>query len=86
VVLIAGSVGHRCCAGATIAAAALIADVAYSVSATRANTFTSRTGKLAAEHKTSACVCHSRPGSSEVSRDYQHEGRVSIELLKALLP
>ncbi|HTL18240.1 MAG TPA: iron-sulfur cluster-binding domain-containing protein, partial [Patescibacteria group bacterium] len=32
-------------------------------------------------------VCYSRPASNEVKgRDYQHEGRVSIELLKELLP
>jgi ferredoxin-NADP reductase len=44
--------------------------------------------KLAAEHENLRLhVCYSRPGSNEVKgRDYQHEGRVSIELLKALLP
>lgn len=32
-------------------------------------------------------VCYSRPGPNDVKgRDYQHEGRVSIELLKELLP
>jgi len=32
-------------------------------------------------------VCYSRPGPNEVKdRDYQHEGRVSTELLKELLP
>jgi ferredoxin-NADP reductase len=44
--------------------------------------------KLTAEHENIHLhVCYSRPGSSEVKgRDYQHEGRVSIELLKELLP
>ena len=44
--------------------------------------------KLAANHENIRLhVCYSRPGSNEVKgRDYQHEGRVSIELLKELLP
>ena len=44
--------------------------------------------KLAANHENIHLhVCYSRPGSNEVrGRDYQHEGRVSIELLKELLP
>jgi len=44
--------------------------------------------KLAAEHENIHLhVCYSRPGANEVKgRDYQHEGRVSIELLKELLP
>lgn len=44
--------------------------------------------KLAAEHENIRLhVCYSRPGSNEVKgRDYQHEGRVSTELLKELLP
>lgn len=44
--------------------------------------------KLAAENKNIHLhVCYSRPGSGEVKgRDYHHEGRVSIELLKELLP
>jgi uncharacterized protein len=32
-------------------------------------------------------VCYSRPGSQDVlGRDYQHEGRVTVELMKSLLP
>lgn len=44
--------------------------------------------KLAAENEhIHLHVCYSRPGPSDVKgRDYQHEGRVSIELLKELLP
>jgi len=44
--------------------------------------------KLAAEHENIHLhVCYSRPGANEVQgRDYQHAGRVSIELLKELLP
>jgi ferredoxin-NADP reductase len=44
--------------------------------------------KLAAEHENIHLhVCYSRPASNEVKdRDYQHDGRVSIELLKELLP
>jgi ferredoxin-NADP reductase len=44
--------------------------------------------KLAAEHENIQLhVCYSRPGANEVKgRDYQHAGRVSIELLKELLP
>src|SRR5260221_1661652 len=44
--------------------------------------------KLAAEHDNiHVQICASRPGPNEVKgRDYQHEGRVSIDLLKELLP
>ena len=44
--------------------------------------------KLAAEHENIQLhVCYSRPGANAVKgRDYQHAGRVSIELLKELLP
>jgi ferredoxin-NADP reductase len=44
--------------------------------------------KLAAEHENIHLhVCYSRPGANEVKgRDYQQAGRVSIELLKELLP
>jgi len=44
--------------------------------------------RLAAEHENIHLhVCYSRPGANEVKgRDYQHAGRVSIELLKELLP
>jgi len=44
--------------------------------------------KLAAEHENIHLhVCYSRPDPDNVhKRDYQHEGRVSIELLKQLLP
>ncbi len=44
--------------------------------------------KLAAEHENIHLhVCYSRPSPGEVKgKDYQHEGRVSIELLKELLP
>jgi uncharacterized protein len=44
--------------------------------------------KLAAEHDNIHLhVCYSRPGAEDVKgRDFQHEGRVSIELLKELLP
>jgi len=44
--------------------------------------------KLAAEHENIHLqVCYSRPSPGEVKgRDYQHEGRVSIELLKEVLP
>jgi hypothetical protein len=44
--------------------------------------------KLAAENENIHLhVCYSRPAADEVKgRDYQHEGRVSIELLKELLP
>ncbi len=44
--------------------------------------------KLAAEHENIHLhVCYSRPGANDVKgRDYHHEGRVSIELLKELLP
>jgi ferredoxin-NADP reductase len=44
--------------------------------------------KLAAEHENIHLhVCYSRPGPEEVKgRDYHHEGRVCIELLKELLP
>jgi ferredoxin-NADP reductase len=44
--------------------------------------------KLAAENENIHLhVCYSRPNPDEVKgRDYQHEGRVSIELLKELLP
>ncbi len=32
-------------------------------------------------------VCYSRPGANDVlGRDYQHEGRVTVELMKSLLP
>ena len=44
--------------------------------------------KLAAENENIRLhVAYSKPGADDVkSRDYQHEGRVSIELLKELLP
>jgi len=44
--------------------------------------------RIAAEHENIHLhVCYSRPGANEVKdRDYQHAGRVSIELLKELLP
>src|SRR4051812_8193429 len=44
--------------------------------------------KLAAENEhIHLQVCYSRPSPSDVKgRDYQHEGRVGIELLKELLP
>lgn len=44
--------------------------------------------KLAAENDNIHLhVCYSQPGPDDVKdRDYQHEGRVSIELLKELLP
>ena len=44
--------------------------------------------KLAAEHPNIHLhVCYSKPGEKEVKgHDYQHEGRVSIELLKEVLP
>ena len=44
--------------------------------------------RLAAEHENIRLhVCYSRPGPDEVKgRDYQHEGRATIELLKELLP
>jgi ferredoxin-NADP reductase len=44
--------------------------------------------KLAAENANIHLhVCYSKPGTEDVKgRDYQHEGRVSIELLKELLP
>ena len=44
--------------------------------------------KLAAENDNIHLhVCYSRPGSNDVKgRDYQHEGRVGIELLKQILP
>ena len=44
--------------------------------------------KLAAEHDNIHLhVCYSRPGPNDVKgRAYHHEGRVSIELLKELLP
>jgi len=44
--------------------------------------------KLAAEHENIHLhVCASQPGPKELAgRDYQHEGRVTIELLKELLP
>jgi ferredoxin-NADP reductase len=32
-------------------------------------------------------ICYSRPGPNDVAgRDYQHEGRVTVELMKSLLP
>ena len=44
--------------------------------------------KLAAEHENIHLnVCYSRPNPGEVKgKDYQHEGRVCIELLKEVLP
>jgi ferredoxin-NADP reductase len=44
--------------------------------------------KLAAENDfIHLHVCYSRPGAADVKgRDFQHEGRVGIELLKELLP
>ena len=44
--------------------------------------------KLAAENENIHLhVCYSKPSANDVKgRDYQHEGRVSIELLKELLP
>jgi uncharacterized protein len=44
--------------------------------------------KLAAENDhIHVHVCYSKPGPGEVKgRDYQHEGRVTIELMKELLP
>jgi uncharacterized protein len=44
--------------------------------------------KLAAENENIHLhVCYSRPGPNDVKgRDYQHEGRVGIELLKQILP
>ncbi len=44
--------------------------------------------KLAAENENIRLhVCYSKPGADDVKgRDYQHEGRVDIGLLKALLP
>jgi len=44
--------------------------------------------KLASDHNNiHVHICASRPNTDEVKgRDYQHEGRVSIELLKELLP
>ncbi len=44
--------------------------------------------KIAAENENVHLhVCYSRPGSNDVKgRDFQHEGRVSVELMKQLLP
>jgi uncharacterized protein len=48
----------------------------------------SELAKLAAEHENIRLhICYSKPGSDDVKgRDYQHEGRVSVELFKELLP
>ena len=50
--------------------------------------FKSHMASLAAENKNVRMhVCHSKPLAGDVSgRDYQHEGRVTVELLKQLLP
>jgi len=44
--------------------------------------------KIAAEHDNVRLhVCYSKPGKEDVKgRDYQHEGRVSVDLFKELLP
>src|SRR6185436_9521745 len=44
--------------------------------------------RMAAKHENVRLhICYSRPGAGDVQgRDYQHTGRVSIELLKQLLP
>jgi len=92
VVLIAGGVGVTplLCMAQAIAASGNKRETwfFYGVRSGQEHIHKAELEKLAAENENIHLhVCYSRPASSDVKeRDYQHEGRVSIELLKQLLP
>ncbi len=92
VVLIAGGVGITpmlCMANAIAASGSKrVAYFFFGVRNQREHIHKAELEKLAAEHENIHLhVCYSRPGPDEVKgRDYHHEGRVCIELLKAVLP
>ena len=92
VVLIAGGVGVTplLCMANAIAASGSKREVwfFFGVRNEREHIHKAELEKLAAEtDNIHLHVCYSRPDAhSEKGRDYQHEGRVSLELLKELLP
>jgi ferredoxin-NADP reductase len=92
VVLIAGGVGitPMLCMASAIAAGGSGREAwfFFGVRNRREHIHKAELEKLAAENENIRLhVCYSRPGENDVrGRDYHHEGRVSIELLKELLP
>ncbi len=92
IVLIAGGVGVTplLCMAKAIAASGFKRETwfFFGVRNTREHIHKAELEKLAAENENiHVHVCYSRPGPNDVKgRDYQQEGRVSIELLKELLP
>jgi ferredoxin-NADP reductase len=92
VVLIAGGVGitPMLCMANAIAASGSKREAwfFFGVRNRREHIHKAELEKLAAENDNIHLhVCYSQPGEKEVKgTDYQHEGRVSIELLKELLP
>jgi len=92
VVLIAGGVGitPMLCMANAIAASGTKRETwfFFGVRNQREHIHKAELEKLAAENDNIHLhVCYSKPGERDVKgRDYQHEGRVGIELLKELLP
>jgi ferredoxin-NADP reductase len=92
VVLIAGGVGVTplLCMANAIAASGSRREVwfFFGVRNDKEHIHKAELEQLAASHENIRLhVCYSRPGPGNVKgRDYQHEGRVSVELLKELLP
>jgi len=92
IVLIAGGVGvtPMLCMANAIAASGSKREAwfFFGVRNAREHIHKAEIDKLAAENDNiHVHVCYSKPSPADVKgRDYQHEGRVSIELLKELLP
>jgi hypothetical protein len=92
VVLIAGGVGvtPMLCMAQAIAASGSKREVwfFFGVRNSKEHIHKAELDKLAAQNENIHLhVCYSKPGSDDVKgRDYHHEGRVSTELLKELLP
>jgi len=92
IVLIAGGVGitPMLCMANAIAASGSKREAwfFFGVRNQREHIHKAELAKLAAEHENIHLhVCYSRPSpGEEKGRDYQHEGRVCIELLKEVLP